>query len=156
MTLRSLFFKAAHHWANFWGGLRDRTPLSPYSHGEVWMKHRTWVHYLQLEHSYSGIILDLGCGPGWLCLWLARRFPDSTVIGIDVQDEAIQQALQNRQKADVENVHFLVGSVVNLPFAGSSFPKAISTQVWEHLPPPRDRLLLEEGFAPEASLPAAQ
>ena len=132
------------HWVTFWSYFRDRSPLEPYSHGEVWIKFRTWVRYLQLDRSYTGIILDLGCGPGWLCIWLAGQFPGSTVVGMDAQQGAIQQALKNRDQAGVKNVHFLVGSVVNLPFADGSCPKAISTQVYEHLPPPHDHLMLEE------------
>lgn len=46
-----------------------------------------------------GRILDVGCGPGIGAIELANRFPDATVIGLDV-GEAVLEAATNRAAAE--------------------------------------------------------
>lgn len=43
-------------------------------------------------------ILDIGTGSGLICFMMAQRFPDSIITGIDIDDDAIEQAQENRQK----------------------------------------------------------
>jgi trans-aconitate 2-methyltransferase len=40
----------------------------------------------------AGMVVDLGCGPGTLTLALARRWPQSRVIGVDSSAEMLEQA----------------------------------------------------------------
>ena len=40
-------------------------------------------------------ILDIGTGTGLIALMMAQRFPESEVIGIDIDPEAIAQAREN-------------------------------------------------------------
>jgi tRNA1Val (adenine37-N6)-methyltransferase len=40
-------------------------------------------------------ILDVGTGTGLIALMMAQRFPDAEVTGIDIDDEACLQALEN-------------------------------------------------------------
>ncbi|MCU0513322.1 MAG: class I SAM-dependent methyltransferase [Anaerolineae bacterium] len=131
-------------WGSFWQKVLRRTPLRRYANGEIWMKYRLWLHFLQLQPGYNGLILDVGCGRGALAIWLAQQFPAATVIGLDVKRESLAAARASQQAQGVTNVHFLQGSLLNLPFAAEAFPRAISTQVWEHLPPPINQTMLVE------------
>ena len=41
------------------------------------------------------MILDIGTGTGLIAMMMAQRFPESTVVGIDIDDDAINQAKEN-------------------------------------------------------------
>ncbi len=51
-------------------------------------------------------ILDLGTGTGALALALAREFSRANVTGVDVIEDAVQLALENKKLNNVENVQF--------------------------------------------------
>ena len=62
-----------------------------------------WV----LEQSFTpNSILDLGTGTGALALALAREFPQSQVIGVDVVSEAVLLAKNNKALNKIKNVSF--------------------------------------------------
>jgi len=42
-------------------------------------------------------ILDIGTGTGLIALMMAQRFPESSVLGIDIDPEAVAQATENVQ-----------------------------------------------------------
>jgi len=55
-------------------------------------------------------ILDAGCGYCIQALFLARRNPQSSVLGYDISHEAIGQADEYRRKRGVTNATFIVAS----------------------------------------------
>lgn len=58
----------------------------------------------------SCCILDLGTGTGAIALALASERPDCTVIGVDVQPDALALAQHNAKKLTISNVQFLQGN----------------------------------------------
>jgi SAM-dependent methyltransferase len=62
---------------------------------------------LMLLKSPPGKILEMGCGSGWLSLFLARAGYD--VIGVDIAPEAIELAKQAAVADQVSRVRFVVG-----------------------------------------------
>ena len=44
-------------------------------------------------------ILDIGTGTGLIALMMAQRFPNASVIGIDIDDEAVRQAQENAEQS---------------------------------------------------------
>lgn len=40
-------------------------------------------------------ILDVGCGTGLITLMLAQRFPDAHIVGVEIDEESADEALQN-------------------------------------------------------------
>jgi len=78
----------------------------------------------------SGRILDVGTGPGYLPMEIAKRAPSITVVGIDATHKMIQLAYrQAREQSLAGRLSFLVGNAYSLMFEDHSFDMVISTGV---------------------------
>src|SRR5947209_18610539 len=76
------------------------------------------------------VVLDLGSGGGVDVLLSARRVgPTGKVYGLDMTDEMLPLANQNKQKRGVENVEFLKGEIEHIPMPDSSVDVIISNCV---------------------------
>ncbi len=76
----------------------------------------------------SGVILDLGTGPGYLPIEIARRAPDINIIGVDLSRKLIQMAQANAAEAGLSHqLSFEVGNSAKLHFDNASFDRVIST-----------------------------
>jgi 16S rRNA (guanine1207-N2)-methyltransferase len=54
----------------------------------------------------TGDLLDLGCGYGPIALTMARRSPQASVWGVDVNERALECGRFNAQAAGLDNVRF--------------------------------------------------
>ena len=76
------------------------------------------------------IVLDLGSGGGIDVLLSARRVgPTGFAYGLDMTDEMLALAEENRKKAGVENVEFLKGYIESIPLPDNSVDIIISNCV---------------------------
>lgn len=88
-------------------------------------------------------VLDLGSGGGLDALLSARRVaPDGTAYGVDMTEEMLRLAEQNRAEAGVENARFLRGAIEDLPLPDGSVDVVISNCVI-NLSTDKDRVLAE-------------
>ena len=75
-------------------------------------------------------VLDLGSGGGIDVLLSARRVgPTGKVYGLDMTDEMLALANENKRKAGAGNVEFLKGEIENIPLPDSSVDVIISNCV---------------------------
>jgi SAM-dependent methyltransferase len=75
-------------------------------------------------------VLDLGSGGGIDVLLSARRVgPTGKAYGLDMTDEMLALAEENRRKAGAENVEFLKGEIENIPLPDNSVDVIISNCV---------------------------
>ncbi len=78
------------------------------------------------------VVLDLGCGPGFLTIDLARATGSGgKVYGIDPSPD--MRAAATERCADRPQVEIRDGSANALPLADASVDKAVSVQVFEYL-----------------------
>ena len=85
----------------------------------------------------SGVILDLGTGPGYLPIEIVRRTPDISIIGVDLSRKLIQLAQANATKAGLSHrLRFEVGNSAELHFNNASFDMVISTGMLHSLKNP--------------------
>jgi len=88
-------------------------------------------------------VLDLGSGGGIDVLLSARRVgPAGKAYGLDMTDEMLALANENKRKAGVENVEFLKGQIESIPLPDSSVDVIISNCVI-NLSSDKDRVLRE-------------
>ena len=89
------------------------------------------------------VVLDLGSGGGVDVLLSARRVgPTGKAYGLDMTDEMLALANQNKQKAGDENVEFLKGEIEHIPLPDNSVDVIISNCVI-NLSADKDRVLRE-------------
>jgi ubiquinone/menaquinone biosynthesis C-methylase UbiE len=85
----------------------------------------------------SGIILDLGTGPGYLPIEIVKRAPSIRIDGIDLTRGLIRIAQKNAVKAGVaDKLHFEVGNAAKLRFEDGSYDMVISTGMLHMLKDP--------------------
>src|SRR5580693_7154359 len=76
------------------------------------------------------VVLDLGSGGGIDVLLSAKRVgPTGKAYGLDMTDEMLALANENKRKAGVENVEFLNGEIEHIPLPDESIDVIISNCV---------------------------
>ena len=76
------------------------------------------------------VVLDLGSGGGIDVLLSAKRVgPSGKAYGLDMTDEMLALANENKRKAGVENVEFLKGEIEHIPLPDNSVDVIISNCV---------------------------
>ncbi len=89
------------------------------------------------------IVLDLGSGGGIDVLLSARRVgPTGKAYGLDMTDEMLALANENKRKAGAANVEFLKGEIEHIPLPDNSVDVIISNCVI-NLSADKDRVLRE-------------
>ena len=81
----------------------------------------------ELDINYHSRVLDIGAGPGWVSLELARRMPETEIIGLEQNVELVQIANQNKIQENITNVDFVHSPIENFKiFSNQSFDCIIS------------------------------
>jgi SAM-dependent methyltransferase len=89
------------------------------------------------------VVLDLGSGGGIDVILSARRVgPEGKAYGLDMTDEMLALAEENKRKAGVTNVEFLKGEIESIPLPDNSVDVIISNCVI-NLSGNKDRVLQE-------------
>jgi SAM-dependent methyltransferase len=74
-------------------------------------------------------LLDIGCSTGILTRHYAEFF--GRVVGIDIDDGAVEWARQNRAAG---NVAYRIGDSMDMPFLTGEFDLVTCTHIYEHVP----------------------
>jgi 2-polyprenyl-3-methyl-5-hydroxy-6-metoxy-1,4-benzoquinol methylase len=91
-----------------------------------------------LDRASPHSLLDVGCGEGVLVhRWAGRLGGERRVVGIDLEEDSIQQGWAQRQ---APNLEYRVMRAENLPFADGEFDLASAIEVLEHVPDPEHTL----------------
>jgi ubiquinone/menaquinone biosynthesis C-methylase UbiE len=89
------------------------------------------------------VVLDLGSGGGIDVLLSAKRVgPTGKAFGLDMTDEMLALANENKRRAGVQNVEFLKGEIEQIPLPDASVDVVISNCVI-NLSVDKDRVLRE-------------
>jgi ubiquinone/menaquinone biosynthesis C-methylase UbiE len=75
-------------------------------------------------------VLDLGCGLGRHCIYLAENGFD--VVGLDVSGSALRAAKEWSHKEKLTDIELIRGSMTGIPFGDCRFDAVISVSVVHH------------------------
>lgn len=87
-------------------------------------------------------ILDLGCGWGSLSLWLAERYPGSTIVGLSNSHGQREYIEARARERGLGNLTILTGNIVDFGFPATSadgrhidagFDRILSIEMFEHM-----------------------
>jgi ubiquinone/menaquinone biosynthesis C-methylase UbiE len=93
------------------------------------------------KYNPDGILVDVGCGPGYLLVDIAKTFPKLSVIGIDISEEMEQKATKNISRLGLDKkVRFRRGDIQELPFADNSLDFVVSTLSLHHWSEPKQAI----------------
>ncbi|MEW6227838.1 MAG: arsenic resistance N-acetyltransferase ArsN2 [Bacillota bacterium] len=74
-------------------------------------------------------LLDIGSGPGFETIALARRVDPAPAFGLDLTPAMVEVATENAKKAGVANVRFLNGPMENIPLEDECIDVVVSNCV---------------------------
>jgi SAM-dependent methyltransferase len=110
-------------WDRAWNGVKQ-----PYTQ----MPDLPYIQEIPVKLGAGNVkrVLDLGCGSGWLTIFLGREKFD--VVGVDLATHAIELG---RQWAEQENlpVKFEVADISRLEYPDGSFDAVVANSIFEHL-----------------------
>lgn len=77
-------------------------------------------------------VLELGCGWGSLCLWLARRFPGSTIVGVSNSAGQRRHIEDQVARLELTNLEVVTADVNDFEPEGR-FDRIVSIEMFEHM-----------------------
>lgn len=81
----------------------------------------------------EGTLVDAGCGPGYLIILIARKFPNLKIVGMDIAQSMVNAASHNMAAVGLaERVVCRQGDIHNLPFKDSTIDFVVSTLALHH------------------------
>ena len=81
-------------------------------------------------------VLELGPGPGFFSVCVARSIPNGQIYLVDLQREMLEKARRRLRRAGLGNVSFTQSEASALPFAASVFDIAFLVAVLGEVPKP--------------------
>jgi ubiquinone/menaquinone biosynthesis C-methylase UbiE len=95
-----------------------------------------FIHRLR-RYEPRGLLLDAGCGPGYLAVKIAEEFPWLDVMGVDVSEDALGIAAGHAGSLVPDrSLRFLEADINRLPLEDSSVDFVVSTLSLHHWPEP--------------------
>lgn len=78
-------------------------------------------------------VLDAGCGFGQYSYFIAKKFKNSSVLGVDINERRIKDCLRFSESEKIENLKFAVANLENLNYF-EEFNLVLAIDVMEHIP----------------------
>lgn len=133
-TTEQIYEDNLHFWDEAWKRVskpHKELPKLPYIH-ELTRK---------LKKYQVKKVLDLGCGSGWLSIFISKYGFDIT--GIDIAKPAVDLG-KLWASEDNANVTFLASDLLNMPFQERSFDAIVCNSVLEHFRLDQAKILFEK------------
>jgi ubiquinone/menaquinone biosynthesis C-methylase UbiE len=81
----------------------------------------------------EGKFLEIGPGPAYIAIEIAKRLPDVEIIGLEISDSMIEIAIKNTEEQRVsKNIFFKKGDASKMPFDDEEFDFVITSGSLHH------------------------
>ena len=98
--------------------------------------HHALLSYIPAEAFPGKRLLDFGCGSGASTIILARMFPRTHIVGVELDEQMVALARHRAAYYEVDTLSFYVSPDANsLPPTIGTFDFVVLSAVWEHLLP---------------------
>lgn len=92
-------------------------------------------------------MLELGCGDGGNLIPLAEAYPESSFVGVDLSEEAIEKGQVEARELGVHNLTLLCGDLAGMPIEPGAFDFVVCHGVYSWVAPDVQRAILRVGRA---------
>jgi len=125
-------------------GIESHEVVDAYNRISRWPQFK-FLRYLVVRdlktYNPNGVLVDVGCGPGYLIEAMAKSLPQLHLVGVDIAQDMIKQATRNISSAETGvRVDFRQGNVQELPFEDSTVDFVVSTFSLHHWSQPEQAL----------------
>ena len=121
-------------------GLRKRVSDALYQVGPGRYYQPTYRRIAETFSIPKGVLLDLGCGPGWVSVRMAERESELSVVGIDHSREMVAAARRNG--GHIDNLRFDEMDSARMTLQSDTIDRVIAVQTAHHWVDP-DAVLAE-------------
>ncbi|QTD37565.1 class I SAM-dependent methyltransferase [Polaribacter batillariae] len=123
-----LELETGDHYGNLFKGF---TPDKYFNETKELLKKRLEINNIDISNIHKYTVLDQGCGGGrysvaWALLGAKK------VVGIDISKIGINDAVKRAKRANIQNVEYKIGNVLDLPFQKNEFDIVFSNGVLHH------------------------
>jgi tRNA (guanine-N7-)-methyltransferase len=87
----------------------------------------------EIFESYEYMVLELGCGKGEYTVQLAKKYPETLFLGVDIQGERIWKGAKEALENKIDNAYFLRTQIENIK---EYIPKKSIDEIWITFPDP--------------------
>jgi SAM-dependent methyltransferase len=120
--------------------MEDEDQVAAYAAADFDAPHSQFI--TRLDHfinsaNFSGVALDLGCGPGDISCRFARKYPLSKVHAVDGSEMMIQYARQLTTDDVNRRIRFILGMLPDVMLPQSSYEMIFSNSLLHHLHDPQ-------------------
>lgn len=115
-------------------GTQDREAARAYaglSHSPIFILERYLILKAMARWKPRGLVVDIGCGPGYLDAGISRRYPAVKVIALDNNSEMLSIARLTWQRKPYR-IEFIRGDAHRLPFADGTVDLVVSALSLHH------------------------
>lgn len=87
----------------------------------------------EIFKNYEQTVLELGCGKGEYTVQLAKKYPETLFLGVDIQGERIWKGAKEAIEENIPNAYFLRTQIENIQ---EYIPKKSVDEIWLTFPDP--------------------
>lgn len=119
--------------------MEDDDQVKAYAEADFEMPHSQFLERLKTvvgNPAFSGVALDLGCGPGDISRRFAEAYPDSRVHAVDGSKAMIEYGEALSSPFLQKRIHFILGRLPNVILPQPHYEIIFSNSLLHHLPDP--------------------